>query len=115
PCRSGRPRRRTGARPAPPRAATATRAPTPTPSPRVTAPPIPAGNSIRLEPYYSGVVSGGGFTVRVVQRATVATSGITLSIVFDKALVQVVSITKLAAFSAPPISHAAPAPALAAP
>jgi hypothetical protein len=87
---------------------------TPTPTPRVTAPPIPSGNSIRLEPFYTGVVEGGGFNVRVVQRTIVASSGITVSIVFDPKLLQVVSVTRASAFGAAPIFAGATASAIAA-
>jgi hypothetical protein len=76
---------------------------TPTPTPRLTPPPLPAGNSIRIEPFYTGVVKDGGFAVRVVQRTVVPSSGTSVTILFDPAIAQVVSVTRSPAFAAAPI------------
>ena len=79
-----------------------------------TGPALPSGNSIRIAPYCTGVVANGGFAVRVVQRATVPTSGITASIVFDRTILQVVSITRSSAFATAPIYAGAGSSAIAA-
>jgi len=77
-------------------------------------PTLPSGNSIRLGSFYTGVVENGGFTVRVVQRADVPTGGITATIVFDPAILQVVSITKSSAFAAAPFFQGGGASAITA-
>jgi hypothetical protein len=77
--------------------------PTSTAKPSVTPPPLPPGNSVRIEPYYTGVVKNGGFSIRVVQHATVAVSGVSASITFDPTIVQIVSVTKSSAYAAAPV------------
>lgn len=78
------------------------------------APALPAGPSIRIEPFYTAVVPNGGFTVRVVQHSDVPTGGITATIVFDPTILKVVSITKSSAYQAAPIFAGASDSAIAA-
>jgi hypothetical protein len=75
---------------------------------------LPPGDSIRIEPYYSGVVKDGGFSIRIVQHATVAVSGVSASIVFDPTIIQVVSLTKSPAYAAAPVFLGAGASAITA-
>src|SRR5262249_12466003 len=73
--------------------------PRPTPFACGTAPATPAGNVIRIEPYCTGVVKDGGFAVKVKLKSTVPSGGITVAILFDRTVIQVVSITKSTAFA----------------
>ena len=72
-----------------------------------------AGNTLRLDPATSSVSSGATFNVKVIQSATVPTSGTAVSITFNKAVLQIVGISRGAAFASAPLFIAADAPAIA--
>lgn len=75
---------------------------------------IAAGNTIRLDPATSQVANGASFEITVIQNSTVATSGTSASITFDKAILQVTSVTRGPAFAAAPLFIAGDATAIAA-
>ena len=77
-------------------------------------PSMPAGNSIRVEPYRTGVIHNGGLAVRIVQHATVASGGTTATIVFDPTVLRVDSVTYGAAFANAPIKQGTSPAAIAA-
>jgi hypothetical protein len=74
-----------------------------TPSPAPTPPPLPAGNSLRIEPWNSGVARSGTFTLKVVQKTDVATSGAQATVTFDPALLQVTAVTRGAPYASAPV------------
>jgi len=79
-----------------------------------TAPSTPSGNSIRLALYKTGVIENGGFTVRVMRRSTVVTSGIQATVYFDQTMLQVVSVTRSDIYASAPIFKGAEPAAIAA-
>lgn len=74
---------------------------------------LAADNTIRLEPSAAQVAAGGTVNVKVLEKSTVAISGVSASITFDKAVLQVTTITRGSAFAAAPLFLAADAPAIA--
>ena len=62
-----------------------------------------ADASLRIEPATVGVVSGGSFSVDVVQDAPLAISGAQASIDFDPRILQVVSVTPGSAYAKAPV------------
>lgn len=75
---------------------------------------LAAENTIRLDPATSQVANGASFEIKVIQNGTVATSGTAASITFDKAILQVTSVTRGPAFAAAPLFLAGDATAIAA-
>jgi hypothetical protein len=73
-----------------------------------------AGNTLRLDPATASVAKDGTFTVKVIQNASVATSGSSATITFDKKIVQVTSVTRGAPFATAPLFLAGDAAAIAA-
>lgn len=73
-----------------------------------------AENTIRLDPATSQVANGATFEIKVIQNGTVATSGSSATITFDKAILQVTSVTRGPAFAAAPLFLAGDAAAIAA-
>lgn len=71
-----------------------------------------AGNTLRLEPAATTVAKDATFTVKVVQNATVATSGAQVTIAFDKAIIRVQSVTRGAPYASSPLFLAADAKAI---
>jgi hypothetical protein len=53
-----------------------------------------AGNTLRLEPATTTVAKDATFTIRVVQNATVATSGAQVTVTFDRTKAQVTTVTR---------------------
>lgn len=72
-----------------------------------------AGNTLRLDPATTNVANGATFNIKVVQSATVATSGSSASIVFNKGILQVTSVTRGNAFASAPLFLAGDAAAIA--
>jgi len=73
-----------------------------------------AGNTLRLDPATTQVANGATFSIKVIQNADIATSGTSTSIGFNKAILQVTSVTRGAAFAAAPLFLAGDATAIAA-
>ena len=69
--------------------------------------------TLKLDPTTQTVAQGGTFSVKVIANTSVATSGVSASITFDKAVVQVTTITRSAAWSTAPLFLAADAKAIA--
>jgi hypothetical protein len=62
-----------------------------------------AGNTMRIDPASSAVAKDATFTVKLIQNASVATSGAQATITFDKAKVQVTKVTRGAKWAPAPI------------
>jgi hypothetical protein len=73
-----------------------------------------AGNTLRLDPATTHVATGATFNIKVLENSTVATSGVSASITFDKAIVNVTSVTRGSAFASAPLFLAGDAAAIAA-
>ena len=67
---------------------------------------------LRLDPPTATVAQGGTFSVKVISNTSVATSGVSASITFNKAVVQVTTITRSAAWTSAPLFLAADAKAI---
>jgi hypothetical protein len=72
-----------------------------------------AGNTIRLDPAITQVANGATFSIKVIQNAAVATSGTTVSIGYDKAVLQVTSVIRGSAFASAPLFLAGDGAAIA--
>jgi hypothetical protein len=69
--------------------------------------------TLRLDPSTQNVANGGTFSVKVIQNASVPTSGTAVTITFNKSIAQVSTITRGAAFAQAPLYLAADATAIA--
>jgi hypothetical protein len=69
----------------------------------ISSPVVAAGASLQIEPASVAVAGGASFSVNVVQGAPAATSGAQVSINFDPTILQVVSVSRGAAYATAPI------------
>jgi hypothetical protein len=69
--------------------------------------------TIKLDPPTTQIDNGGTFNIKVISNTTVPISGLSASILFNKAVVQVTSITRAAAWTSAPLFLAADAKAIA--
>jgi len=73
-----------------------------------------ASNTLRIDPASTSVAEGGNFTIKVIQNASVATSGVSATITFDRTKVQVTTLTRGAPWASAPLFVAGDAAAIAA-
>jgi hypothetical protein len=69
--------------------------------------------TLKLDPPTTSVDNGGTVSIKVMANTTVATSGVAASVTFDKAVLQVVSITRSATWATAPLYLAGDAAAIA--
>jgi hypothetical protein len=67
------------------------------------APVSAADASLRIEPAAVSVVKDGSFSVKVVQEAPLATSGVQVSLDFNPSILQVVAVSRASGYAAAPI------------
>ena len=72
-----------------------------------------ADNTLSIDPATSDIADGATFNVRVVENATVAVSGVSATITFNKGILQVTSVTRGSAFASAPLFLAGDAAAIA--
>ena len=70
--------------------------------------------TVKLDPATSQIDNGGTVSIKVIATTTVATSGVSATITFDKSVLQVTSITRSSAWANAPLFLAADASAIAA-
>jgi hypothetical protein len=73
-----------------------------------------ASNTLRIDPATTAVDQGATFSVKVIQNASVATSGAQVTVTYDQGKLQVTTVTKGAPWAAAPIFAGADAKAIAA-
>jgi hypothetical protein len=71
-----------------------------------------ATGTVRLDPPTQQVAQGGTFNVKIISNSSIPISGVSASIMFDKTIVQVTTITRSAAWAAAPLFLAADATAI---
>src|SRR5262245_53050456 len=69
--------------------------------------------TVRLDPATVAVDNGGSFSLKIISNAAVPISGVSATITFDKSILQVISITRAAAWASAPLFLAADAKAIA--
>ena len=69
--------------------------------------------TLRIDPATTTVAQGGTFSMKVISNTTVATSGVSVSITFDKSIVQVTTVTRSPAWAGAQLFLAADAAAIA--
>ncbi|HYO42976.1 MAG TPA: hypothetical protein VES19_07215 [Candidatus Limnocylindrales bacterium] len=72
-----------------------------------------AGNTLRIDPASSSIAKDSTTTIKVIQSATVATSGAQVTLTFDKAKVQVVTVARGAPYASSTLFLGADATAIA--